>query len=66
MVQVMKNRRYHRGIKRSPFEAMFGKKMIFANEDGNIPTEEERGLTVEEKEDEQVCLSARVSSLFRG
>lgn len=50
MVQAMKNRRYHRGIKRSPFEAMFGKKIMLANEDGCFPTEEERGFFIEESE----------------
>jgi hypothetical protein len=44
MVQVMKNRRFHRGIGRSPFETMFGRKMVLANEDGKFPTEEERGI----------------------
>ena len=46
----MKNRRYHRGIGRSPFEAMFGRKMEMGNEDGKIPSRAERGLTPMEDE----------------
>ncbi|CAJ0950147.1 unnamed protein product, partial [Mesorhabditis belari] len=45
IVQSMKNRRFHRGIGRSPFEAMFGRKMVLANENGKIPTNEERNVT---------------------
>lgn len=41
--------------KRSPFEAMFGRKLALANEDGNMPTDEERGLN-EEAVEEEVCL----------
>lgn len=43
-VQLIKNRRFHRGINRSPYEAMFGRKLQMGNEDGKIPTREERGL----------------------
>jgi hypothetical protein len=51
----MKNRRYHRGIGRSPFEAMFGRKIQLGSEDGNFPSEEERGLlATEECEDDKV------------
>ena len=50
IVKAMKNRRYHRGIGRSPFEAMFGRKMKMGNDDGKIPTREERGLPAEEDE----------------
>ncbi|CAJ0935416.1 unnamed protein product, partial [Mesorhabditis belari] len=32
MIQLIKNRRYHHGIKRSPFAAMFGKNYDDANE----------------------------------
>lgn len=39
MVQTMKNRRYHRGIKCSPYEAMFGREMMLGNEDGVMPIE---------------------------
>jgi hypothetical protein len=54
MVQTKKNRRYHRGIGRSPYEAMFGgKTMQIGNEDGKIPTLEERGLT--EADEEQMA-----------
>ena len=51
-VQTMKNRRWHRGIKRSPYEAMFGKEMKMGNEDNIIPTEEERGIEDENDENE--------------
>ena len=44
----MKNRRYHRGIGRSPFEAMFGRKMEMGNENG--PSRAARGLTPLEDE----------------
>ena len=44
MVQVAKNRRYHRGIERTPYEAMFGRKLKMGNEDGNMPTREQRGI----------------------
>ena len=50
----MKNRRWHRGIKRSPYEAMFGKKMKMGNEDNIIPTEEERGIEDENDENEAI------------
>lgn len=44
IVQAMKNRRYHSGIKRSPYEAMFGKKMELGNEQGDAtPVQEEAG-----------------------
>jgi hypothetical protein len=56
MVQAMKNRRYHRGIGRSPFEAMFGRKMMLANEDGNVPTEGERGIQEGEGNEEVVII----------
>jgi hypothetical protein len=51
MVQTMKNRRFHRGIKRSPYEAMFGKALVLGNEDKKMPTEEERGVDSEEGEE---------------
>ena len=50
VVKSMKNRRYHRGIGRSPFEAMFGRKMEMGNEDGKIPSRAARGLTPLEDE----------------
>ena len=56
-VQVMKNRRYHHGIKRSPYEAMFGRPLILGNEDGNIPTMEERGLDEDENEIDVIFLN---------
>lgn len=37
----MKNRRYHRGIKRSPFEAMFGKPMKLGYESEREPSDEQ-------------------------
>lgn len=43
-MQIMKNRRFHRGILRTPFEAMFGRKLEMGNQSGNEPTLEERGL----------------------
>lgn len=46
-VQAMKNQRFHRGIGRSPYEAMFGKKMELGC--GKTPVEEE-----EENEQEEV------------
>ena len=52
MVQVCKNRRFHRGIGRSPYEALFGRKMILANEDRKIPSNDERGLACEADENE--------------
>lgn len=42
MVQVMKNRRYHSGIGRSPYEAMFGRKIMLGNEDHQEVIEEEK------------------------
>jgi hypothetical protein len=56
MVQAMKNRRFHRGIGRSPFEAMFGRKMMLANEDGKVPTEEERGIQEGEENEEVIII----------
>ena len=52
----MKNRRWHRGIKRSPYEAMFGKEMKMGNEDNMIPTEEERGIEEENDENEAIFI----------
>ena len=43
-VQAAKNRCYHRGIKRLPFEALFGRRMAMGNKDGKNPSREERGL----------------------
>ena len=60
MVQVMKNRRFLRGIGRSPFEAMFGRELQMGNEDGNLPSREERGLPPNDDEDTafpSLCLS---------
>jgi hypothetical protein len=44
----MKNRRYHSGIKRSPYEAMFGKKMELGYENQVIPSTNEEQLTDED------------------
>lgn len=41
IVQAMKNRRYHSGIKRSPYEAMFGKKMELGNENQATPNDDD-------------------------
>ncbi|KAH7703060.1 KRAB-A domain-containing protein 2-like protein [Aphelenchoides avenae] len=44
VIQAAKNRRFHRGINMSPFEAMFGKRMVLGSEDMEIPSNEMRGL----------------------
>ena len=36
-VQVMKNKAYHRGIKCSPYEAMFGQPMRVGLKSSNLP-----------------------------
>lgn len=59
IVQAMKNRRFHRGIQRSPFEAMFGKKMMLGSENGQIPTDEERGID-KEIEDEVFLIENKI------
>lgn len=51
-VQVKKNRRFHRGIGRSPYEALFGRELMLGNEDKITPTNEERGISDKDEDDE--------------
>ena len=54
---------FHHGIRRSPYEAMFGRPLMLGNEDGNIPTMEERGLD-EDENDIDVIFLVRYSIKF--
>lgn len=43
-VQAAKNRRFHSGINRTPYEAMFGRKMVLGNEnDPSFNIDQEKG-----------------------
>ncbi|KAH7703986.1 hypothetical protein AAVH_28831, partial [Aphelenchoides avenae] len=44
VIQAAKNHRFHRGINMSPFEAMFGKRMVLGSVDMEIASNEMRGL----------------------
>ncbi|KAI1722104.1 integrase core domain-containing protein [Ditylenchus destructor] len=57
IVQAAKNSRWHRGIKRSPYEAMFGRKMMLGYEDDQALEFEqtlEDDQTLEDESDEYV------------
>jgi hypothetical protein len=49
-VQAAKNRRFHRGIKRSPYEALFGKKLELGYGDQQPPVTEETDIESDEEE----------------
>lgn len=50
-IQAAKNRRFHRGIGRSPYEALFGREMKMGIEKGDPePTMTERGYDENEEE----------------
>lgn len=49
-VQAAKNQRYHSGIKRSPYEAVFGKKWP-KNEENSMQTSQEEVESANEPED---------------
>ncbi|KAJ8935406.1 hypothetical protein NQ314_012825 [Rhamnusium bicolor] len=48
LIQLMKNRAFHSGIKRSPYEAMFGTKVKIGLSDFILPAEHINQLTTEE------------------
>ncbi|XP_072393262.1 KRAB-A domain-containing protein 2-like isoform X2 [Diabrotica undecimpunctata] len=47
-VQVMKNRTYHAGIKRSPYKAMFGSEIKVGLQSSSLPKEVMEGIETEE------------------
>lgn len=53
-VQVMKNRAYHSGIKRSPYEALFGSKMKIGLSTSNLPVGAIKDIENEEALDEAI------------
>lgn len=51
-VQIMKNRSYHKGIKQTPYEALFGSKMKLGLRTSNFPEETISSLQCEEELEE--------------
>ncbi len=54
-VQMQKNNSYHQGIKQSPFEAMFGRKMLLGINVSVLPTSVTAALSTEEELAETVA-----------
>ena len=72
IVKSMKNRRYYRGIGRSPFKVMLGRKMKMGKKDRKIPSRAARGFAPVEDEsfpslsvDEEVYFSQNFYKNFR-